>query len=209
MLTWLKDDGWFKLSLIGVALLAVTAARSNYTAPQPGTAQTVVAFDTGHGGTSACAAANTQCPATALIDSAGTEKLTGTNPGYVGVASDSSTTSAGTTAVAGTTATSVVGKASAGNLQSAYVTSSAAGWVFLINATSLPGNATLTIGTASGNLQGCFELQKGVTDWGASITYNPGPWEHFSTGIVVAVSSTDCPVLTAASTGKFIHAQVN
>jgi hypothetical protein len=129
--------------------------------------------------------------------------------GGVGIAQDSTSTSAGTTAVAGTTASSVVAKASAGNLQNAYVTSSAAGWVFIINATSLPSNATLTIGTASGNLQGCFELQKGVTDWGASINYNPGPWEHFSTGIVVAISSTDCPVLTAAATGKFLHSQAN
>lgn len=101
---------------------------------------------------------------------------------------------------------SLVVKAGAGNLQNAYVTSSAAGWVFIINATSLPGNGTLTLGTASGNLQGCFELQKGVTDWQASINYNPGPWEAFNTGIVVAISSTDCPALTAASTGKFLHA---
>jgi hypothetical protein len=129
--------------------------------------------------------------------------------GGVGIAQDSTSTSAGTTAVAGTSASSVVAKASAGNLQNAYVNSSAAGWVFIINATSLPSNATLTIGTASGNLQGCFELQKGVTDWGASINYNPGPWEHFSAGIVVAISSTDCPVLTAATTGKFIHSQAN
>jgi hypothetical protein len=129
--------------------------------------------------------------------------------GGVGIIQDSTSTSAGTTVVAGTTATNVVAKASAGNLQNAYVTSSAAGWVFIINATSLPSNATLTVGTASGNLQGCFELQKGVTDWGASINYNPGPWEHFSAGIVVAISSTDCPVLTAAGTGKFIHSQAN
>lgn len=128
--------------------------------------------------------------------------------GSVQIVPDTTTTTGMTPAVAGTTSSNVVGKASAGNLYNAYVTSSAAGWVFLINATSLPANATLTIGTASGNLQGCFELQKGVTDYQASINYNPGPTEHFSTGVVVAISSTDCPVLTAATTGKFLHAQV-
>jgi hypothetical protein len=152
------------------------------------------------------------CAASPCVTTIGRVGIDPTTPGTtngVTIANDSSTGTAGTTAVAGTTASSVVAKSGAGNLQNAYVTSSAAGWVFIINATSLPSNATLTIGTASGNLQGCFELQKGVTDWGASINYNPGPWEHFSAGIVVAISSTDCPVLTAAATGKFIHSQAN
>jgi hypothetical protein len=152
------------------------------------------------------------CAASPCVTTIGRVGIDPTTPGTtngVTIANDSGTGTAGTTAVAGTTSSSVIAKASAGNLQNAYVTSSAAGWVFIINATSLPSNATLTIGTASGNLQGCFELQKGVTDWGASINYNPGPWEHFSTGIVVAISSTDCPVLTAAATGKFIHSQAN
>jgi hypothetical protein len=152
------------------------------------------------------------CAASPCVTTIGRIGIDHTTPGTtdgITIFPDSSAGTSGTTAVAGTTASSVVAKASAGNLQNAYVTSSAAGWVFIINAASLPANATLTIGTASGNLQGCFELQKGVTDWGASINYNPGPWEHFSTGIVVAISSTDCPVLTAASTGKFLHSQAN
>jgi hypothetical protein len=146
---------------------------------------------------------------TVIIGGVGIDQTTPGTTNAISIANSSVAGTAGTTAVAGTSSSSVVAKASAGNLQNAYVTSSSAGWVFIINATSLPSNATLTIGTASGNLQGCFELQKGVSDWGASINYNPGPWEHFSTGIVVAISSTDCPVLTAAATGKFLHSQAN
>ncbi|MBZ5616227.1 MAG: hypothetical protein LAO23_19640 [Acidobacteriia bacterium] len=115
---------------------------------------------------------------------------------------------AATTTVVGSGSNLVV-KTGAGNLQNAYVTSSAAGWVFIINAASLPGNGALTRGVAAGNLQGCFELQKGVTDWQASINYNPGPWEAFNTGIVVGISSTDCPTLTASATGTFLHANAN
>jgi hypothetical protein len=80
MFNWLKNDGWFKLSIIGIALLAVTAARSTYLAPQPGTAQNVYAWDSTHSGTSTCAAATTQCPVVGLVDSAGVEKGTSTNP---------------------------------------------------------------------------------------------------------------------------------
>lgn len=141
-----------------------------------------------------------------IIGRVGIDQTTPGTTNGISIAADSGTVTGLTPVIAGTSATNVVAKASAGNLLNAYVTSSAAGWIFLINAASLPGNATLTVGTASGNLQGCFELQKGVTDWQGSINYNPGPWEQFSTGIVVAISSTDCPVLTAASTGKYIHA---
>jgi len=129
--------------------------------------------------------------------------------GSVQVVPSSSSTTAGTTAVAGASVSNLVGKASAGNLENAYVVSNAAGWVFLINATSLPANATLTVGTASGNLQGCFELVKANTDWQATISYNPGPWEQFSTGITIGISSTACPTLTAATTSVYLHAQVN
>jgi hypothetical protein len=114
----------------------------------------------------------------------------------------------GTIAAAGVGVSNLVAKASPGNLLNAYAVSSAAAWVFVINATSLPANATLTVGTASGNLQDCFELLKANTDYQGTITYNPGPWENFNTGITIGVSSTACPVLTAATTSVHLHASV-
>lgn len=148
-----------------------------------------------------------------VIGKVGIDQTTPGTTNGISVASDAGTVTAGTTAitgtVSGTPASGLIGKASAGNLQSVYVTSSAAGWVFLVNSATVPGSSTLTVGTGSGNLQGCFELQKGVTDYQASINYNPGPWEHFSTGIAVALSTTACPVLTTSATGRLIHAQVN
>ena len=124
------------------------------------------------------------------------------------VAPSSAPTATGTTAVAGSGVSNLVAKSSSGNLLNAYATSSSAGWLFVINATSLPSNSTLTVGTASGNLQGCFELAKANTDYQGTINYNSGPWEAFTVGIVIALSSTACPTLTVETTSVFIHAQV-
>ena len=103
--------------------------------------------------------------------------------------------------IAGSAAASVVLKSSSGTLFSVYATSSAAGWLMIFNATSLPSNGSTTAGTATGNMQHCVPLAANGT---TSITYNGGPPEPFSAGIVAAISSTGCATLTAESTG-FIH----
>lgn len=85
-------QGWFlaaELMLLG----CVGAAYANYDGTQ-GTGTHFVAFDATHSGTSLCAAANTQCVAFAVIDSAGAEKFTAANPATVtaiGIAQGSTT----------------------------------------------------------------------------------------------------------------------
>lgn len=105
--------------------------------------------------------------------------------------------------VAGSSASSAVLKASAGNLYSVYATNTGAsdGWLMVFNATSLPGNAGTTAGTASGNLQDCIKVPAGTSQ---SINYNPGPPEPFTVGITAVFSSTSCGTLTA-SANAFIH----
>jgi hypothetical protein len=125
------------------------------------------------------------------------------------VAPSSASAAAGTPKVAGASVDNLVACAAACNLQNSYITSSVAAWVFLINATSAPVNGTLTVGTASGNLQGCFELNKANTDWQGTINYNPGPWEQFSVGLTVTLSSTACPSLTKTANSVYLHAQVS
>lgn len=104
--------------------------------------------------------------------------------------------------VAGSAASSVVAKAGAGNLYSAYATCTAACWLMAFNATSLPANGATTAGVASGNLQDCVPIASGGL---GSISVGGGPPEVFTVGITLAISSTACATLTAATTG-FIHA---
>lgn len=101
--------------------------------------------------------------------------------------------------VAGPSASSAVLKASPGNFYGLTVTPTSNVYVFLINATSLPANATLTPGTASGNLQECLGVVP--ANLTSTFTFDSGPTEVFSTGITVALSSTACPVLTASAVG--------
>jgi hypothetical protein len=101
--------------------------------------------------------------------------------------------------VAGPSANSAVLKAAPGNFYGLTVTPTSAVYVFLINATSLPANATLTPGIASGNLQECLGVVP--ANLTSTFTFDSGPTEVFSTGITVALSSTACPVLTASAVG--------
>lgn len=87
-------------------------------------------------------------------------------------------------------------KAGPGTLLDGYVSVSAAGYLMIFNRTTTPTNGSYTIGTASGDVQDCFNVQAAGT-YGFSSFGIPG--EVFSTGIVMAWSSTGCATLTLAS----------
>ena len=91
-----------------------------------------------------------------------------------------------------------------GNLYGVYANSTSAGWLMVFNSTSATTNGSTTAGTASGNVQDCVPIP---ANGYASINYNPGPPEMFSTGIYAAISSTPCGTLTLETTG-FIHGSV-
>jgi hypothetical protein len=189
MLTWLKNDGWFKLSVIGViAVFAVTVSRSNYTAPQPGTAQTVVAFDSTHSGTSLCAAATTQCPATVLIDSAGAEKATVANPAVTISSSQYPSGATPITATAtGTTAATTATLAASGGAPKTYV----CGFSIRANATAAAtGNATMT---------GVVTATMNFTQWTAPTASGLGVTEMiFTPCIPSSATNTAIAVVSAA-----------
>lgn len=90
----------------------------------------------------------------------------------------------------------LLGKASAGNLYTVYATATADSWLMVFNSTSAPTNGSTTAGTASGNLQDCVKVPSGTT---TSIGGLPMP-ERFSVGIYYAISSTACATLTLATT---------
>ncbi len=105
--------------------------------------------------------------------------------------------------VAGSSVSSLVLKASAGNLYRVYATCTSACWLMVFNATSLPGNGATTAGIASGNLQECVPIPAngvGTIDKGAIP-------EVFANGITAAISSTSCGTLTASTVG-FINGDV-
>lgn len=115
-----------------------------------------------------------------------------------------STTSSSILPKVGSGVSNVIAKASAGNLYSAYITAgSTPVWLFAINATSIPANATLTAGNASGNFQACIPIPANTAQ---SLMTSSGPSMQFSTGIVIAASSTACPVLTASTSPIFVSA---
>lgn len=103
--------------------------------------------------------------------------------------------------VGGSAASSLVLKASAGNLYSVYAECSAACWLMVFNAVAAPSNGGTTAGVASGNLQECVAIPIGSN---GAISYLPGPPSVFSVGITAVISSTTCATLTLATTG-FIH----
>jgi hypothetical protein len=109
---------------------------------------------------------------------------------------------AGITAVLSTAAeANHVLKAGAGNLYNAYATSTVAGYLLIFNATSAPADGAVTP-------QNCIPgalTQSGI--YAASINYNPGPMEIFTTGITASWSSTGCFTKTASATA-FIHGLV-
>ena len=92
-------------------------------------------------------------------------------------------------------------KAGAGNLYAAYATSTVAGYLLIFNATTAPADGAVTP-------QNCIPgalTQSGI--YAASISYNPGPAEVFTTGITASWSSTGCFTKTASATA-FIHGSV-
>lgn len=104
-----------------------------------------------------------------------------------------------TPVVGGSSASSLVLKASPGYLQNITATCGAAAACYLMvfNATSAPGNGSTTAGIASGNMQECLEIAAGLT---GVIDLRSAP-EPFTVGITAVMSSTGCPTLTAATTG--------
>jgi len=109
--------------------------------------------------------------------------------------------------VAGSVATGLVLKASPGSLISIYATCTAACIVMVFNSATVPADAATTAGTAPGNLQECIPIT--AANGLASINYAPGPYEQFSTGISVAIStSTFCGTKTTGASVGFIHGVV-
>ena len=110
-----------------------------------------------------------------------------------------------TPTVVGSASSSLVLKASPGNLYSVYANCSAACWLMVFNSVSVPSNGATTAGTASGNMVECVPVVAGLA---TSINYGAAPTSAFySVGITAAISSTSCATLTLASTG-FIHGTV-
>lgn len=132
----------------------------------------------------------------------GTVAISQTTPGTTNaiVYQATSVSTAGITPV--TTLTTLesghVLKAGAGNLYDCYVTNAGtvAGYLFVMNSTTVPANGTL----GSGVIVECISV--GTLDT-KGISYNGGPPTVFSTGISLAFSSTAAPVLTLAATGWF------
>jgi hypothetical protein len=138
----------------------------------------------------------------AIIGKMGIDQTTDVTTNGVEIAPTTGSAAGIAPGVAGSASSSVVLKASAGNLYSVYATSgSTQGWLMVFNATSLPGNGGTTAGTASGNLQDCIYAPANST---TGINYNPGPVETFSVGITAAFSSTACSTLTASATA-YLH----
>lgn len=106
--------------------------------------------------------------------------------------------------VVGTGQTLVV-KSKPGTLLDGYVTTSAAGYLYIFNQTAAPTNGSYTAGTASGDYQDCIYLP-------AAGTYTFSSFgligENFSAGVVLAWSSTGCGTLTLASP-LFLQGRVN
>lgn len=110
-----------------------------------------------------------------------------------------------TPGIAGSAASGVVLKASAGNLYGVYATAGATAlWLMVFNSVTVPSNGATTAGIASGNMQDCVPVP---TNGSSSITYSGIPPEIFTVGISAAVSSTACGTLTLSTTG-FIHGSV-
>lgn len=124
----------------------------------------------------------------------------GTGLGVTAVATvpSSAASSAITPVVTSAVASSLVAKASAGNLYGFQVTSGAsAGYVLLFNATSLPGDGAVTPIK-------CYVLAANST---LGVDFRPGPMMRFGTGLTIGFSTTGCFTLTASATA-FISSEV-
>jgi hypothetical protein len=109
-----------------------------------------------------------------------------------------------TPVVGGSAISSLVLKASTGNLYGIYAECSSACWLMVFNSTTVPSNGSTTAGVASGNLVECIPI---LANSSGSITYAPGPPAIYSVGMTAAISSTTCATLTLSAVG-FIHGLV-
>jgi hypothetical protein len=173
---------------------AATAANQPTNAAQAST----TSGQTGH---LAMGAVSTSAPS---YTNAQTDPLSLDTAGNVRVncATGCSTPSANTPAIAGSAASSLVLKASAGNLYSAYVNSTVQGYLMVFNAVSAPANGATTAGTASGNMVEC--IGPSITPY---LAFSGLPPEAYSVGITAVFSTTGCATLTASATA-FIHGQI-
>lgn len=107
------------------------------------------------------------------------------------------------TTVVGSGVSTLLGKASAGNFYTAYLTNTdtVTHWLWIVNTTSAPVNGSFSTGVASGNLQDCVEVAAGQT---GSLGGLDIP-EAFATGVYFANSTTGCGAssntLTLSTTG--------
>ena len=133
---------------------------------------------------------------------AGTLRVTISSDSTGTVTQSPTPTAASANAIAGTVVSaagsSLVLKASAGNLYDAYVTTAATALYFMVfNATSAPVDGAVTP-------VHCVYVPANTTQ---SLFVGGGPPESYSTGITVVTSSTGCFTKTA-SNAAFIHGRV-
>ena len=106
--------------------------------------------------------------------------------------------------VAGPASSGVVAKAGYGELVSAYAVCTAACWLMIFNSPTIPAGGATTPGNAAGNLVSCIPIGAGGL---GSVSYAPGPFEAFTTGISIGISSVACATFTPSATA-FIHVLV-
>jgi hypothetical protein len=147
-------------------------------------------------------AAQAAIPAgTAIIGKVGIDQTTDVTTNGVEIAPTAGA-AAGITAVLSAAAeANHILKGSPGNLYNAYATSTVAGYLLIFDATTAPADGAVT---PKDCIPGAL-TQSGI--YAASINYNPGPVEIFTTGITASWSSTGCFTKTASATA-FIHGSV-
>lgn len=171
-------------------LAAITSAGTASLAITTGTGLPVIA---GGGSSGAGSQAPVTNAGTTAATAAAVQGATGMVPVSVTQA-PSASAGLGITPVASTTTeSSHVIKSSPGNLYSAYVVSTVAGYLMLLNAIAAPANGTVA------PLE-CIPVQAGVAQ---GVSFSPGPPEVFSTGIVAVFSTTGCTTLTLSPTAWF------
>lgn len=118
---------------------------------------------------------------------------------YTILSPSSASASAITPTLSAINASSLILKASAGNLYDAYVYSSSAGNLIIYNSTTVPGSSL-----TDANVLECVPVAAGGF---ASVNFSGLPPERYSTGIVMLFSSAagqaNCDTFTASATAKF------
>lgn len=174
-----------RLLLAGVAVAAVASWAV------PAQAQQAQLYcRTANGGAFVPVQPNQPCPVTIAAGTAliGTVAIDQTTPGVtngIAVAPSSAAGVAITSVVTSAGASSLVLKASAGNLYSTYATNltGTPGFLVVVNATSAPADGAITP-------LACVPLP---ANGAANINYAPGPAQRYSTGITAVVTSaTTC-----------------